>query len=197
VEQQLHQLLQRLPALHGYPSVYLDGMVQIVEAQPVKSPAGKRPTCAFYNPSQDNIDNHGAIPMKGWAFAKHFPYGVCTNPQIVGPGGFGPCRFDNVKMDRCNAYAPDVKTTRGEALVNESVTILESGRVGQGSLMWQLRTHVAEDGEETEQFIGQTAKEEAIQRWNQYTDNAPLVADEPKTKPFLKDLVGVCRGPED
>lgn len=197
VEVRFHEFLKRLPALHGYPSVWLEGEVHMVEVEPAKAMPGKRPTCAFYNPSQEAVDINNAIPLKGWAFGKHFPYGVCTNPQMVGPGGFGPCRFDGPKMDRCNVYAPDLQTVRGQAMVSNHVTILESSRAGQAQPAWQMRTHVAEETEQVQQWIGSVAREEALVAWNEYTNGAPLVAEEPKTKPFLKDLVGVCRGAED
>lgn len=203
--EQFMLLRNAVPALNGYPTAWIDGKIITVET--VDTKPKKLPTCVFYNPSAESIEA-GAKRMKGWNLNKDFPYGVCTNVQVVGPGGFGPCRADSAtRMNRCNAYKPESLTLKGEARVGtlnelnnevEERTIqISTRRIGQGTPHYELRTNVGELTDTITPFSGANAELEATEAWNKATNNAPFIAAEPKTKPFLSELVGACHVAED
>jgi hypothetical protein len=209
----LMNLMKRHPALLGYPNAYVEGRIVNVE-NPEADPWDGRAvaprvravatmaTCSFYSPAQARIEAEGAVPLEHWPFGKHFPYGVCTNPAMVGHGGFGPCRVDHPsRMKDCQVYVAQPLVRRGEVTVGRQRFVLESGRAGQGLVHWKLSTTdetKAEDAEDrtTERhWSGLESETQAREVWAALTGDAPIDAIEAKqTKPFIKSLVGACHG---
>lgn len=218
VWQMLMELFRRHPAMLGYPTASIEGRVVLVDnpgadpfaaidpwaavAQPRVRAVPTMPTCRFYSPAQARIETEGAVPLEKWPFGKHFPYGVCTNPAVVGHGGFGPCRVDHPsRMPSCNAYVAQPLVRRGEIVIGPMRYVLESGRAGQGLVHWKFQTinetkpADAEDRTVTQYWTGVESETQAREAWSQATAHSPI--DNPveqQTKPFIKSLVGACHG---
>lgn len=203
----LMELFQRHPVMMGYPTAYIGGQIVLVD-NPAADPevlhripglGVPRPlvqTCAFYSPAQTRIEAEGAIPLEKWPFGKHFPYGVCTNPAVVGNGGFGPCRVDHPhKMNQCGAYLAEPLVRRGDVTRGPLQFVLESGRGGQGLALWKLTTRTQGQEEDTVlTWTGAEAETQAREAWTGVAGEAPLEAIEKQAKPFIKSLVGACHG---
>lgn len=205
----LMRAMERVPALLGYPYAYVagnmvdvagDGVIRYARLEAPQAPQ-MRATCSFYSPSQQMIDEEGAVPLESWPFGKHYPYGVCTNPQMVGQGGFGPCRYDHrIKMSSCQVYSPEIPVRRGEVTLGPINFTLESGRGGQGVPMWTMRNWTQEqrdrgDMDQIQTWTGKEAETQAREAWKAVTNDAPIfMPDDKQTKPFIKSLVGVCNG---
>lgn len=155
-------------------------------------------TCQHYVPSEQDLAEGCLVPEDHvWPYNTYLPYGACTNPKIVGPGGIGPCHMANGTMPKCNGYETEAPVTLGthpKTTAPTTVTITRR-RVGLGRPEWSIQ-----DGENPpEVVVGESIANthaKAIEQFHHLTGQLPVnpVKIPKQGKPFIADLVGANAG---